>query len=313
MFKQLVLFIVCCAIAIFSNAQLVYSNIKIEYDSVWACNHLQLIPIRYKDKTAKDNNSTTPTNFISLAQAMQQKKVQVKENYFEGNADVRTLTIKNNSTQHVLVTDGELLQGGKQDRMITETKMIAPGKEAEYLNVFCIEKGRWSKKPKPFAHAGFAGSNVRKVADSTGIQQNVWTEIEKQFEHSNTTSTTYPYLQVQQKLLSKDTTCYNYFMNRLAKSDSSCIGFIAVSDTTIIGCDVFANAQLASSNFTNLVLAYQQAAVATGKPLSIAHNKLAAFADRLFATEESQKIFLQHHGKMFVQNKKPLHIVAYGN
>jgi hypothetical protein len=118
---------------------------------------------------------------------------------------------------------------------------------------------------------------------------------------------------VQKQLMSKDTACYNYFMNRLAKSDSSYIGFIAVVDTTIIGCDVFANAQLATSSFRNTLLAYQQVTVNTNKPLPISKTKLIAFSDKLFATEESQKIFLQHHGKMFTQNKKPLHIVAYGN
>lgn len=311
MFKQFVLIFSFVIIAFAGNAQLTYANVQVEYDSAWICNNLQLIPIKFKDKAAKDN--AMPTNFLSLSQAMQLKKVQVKENYFEGNADVRTLTIKNNSSQNILVMDGELLQGGKQDRMITETKMIAPGKEAAYLNVFCVEKGRWSKSPKVFSHAGFAGNNIRKVADSSGIQQNVWTEIEKQFDHSNTTSTTYPYLQVQKKLLAKDTACYNYFIHQLAKSDSSYIGFIAVCDTTIIGCDIFANAQLANNAFNNILLAYQQAVVASNKPMAISKNKLMAFTDKLLRDEESQKIFLQHHGKIFLQNKKPLHIVAYGN
>ncbi len=312
MFKQLFLPIILSTIIGTSNAQLTYANLKVEFDSAWVCNHLQLVPVRYKTDAIKDNS--VPTSFLSLEQAMKQKKVQVRENYFEGNADVRTIIIRNNSKQNVLVMDGELLQGGKQDRMISETKFIPPGKEQEYLNVFCIEKGRWSKKPKTFTHGGFAGNNLRKVADSTAIQQNVWMEIEKQFANGSKVTSTYPYLEIQQQQLNKDTACINYFIKKMAGSDSAYAGFIAVSDTTIIGCDLFANATLTTSSFPNLLQAYMQATNnSNAGPLTIPPKKLGDFAEKLLGNEDKQKLFLQHHGKIFLQNKKPLHIVAYGN
>ena len=305
-----ILFFACLTCSCY--AQLTYANLEVEFDSAWTCNHLQLIPVRFKANAKKDNN--IPNNFISLAQAMKQKKLLVKENYYEGNADVRTIIIKNNSKQTVLVTNGELLQGGKQDRMIAETKFIAPGKEAEYLNVFCIEKGRWSNKPKSFAHAGFAGNNLRRVADSTAIQQNIWTEIERQFISSNIASSTYPYLQVQRQGINKDTACLNFFIKKMMGSDSAYAGFIAVSDTTIIGCDLFANSTLTTSSYNNLLHAYMQAANhSSAAPTIIPKKKLQAFADKLLGNEEKQRTFLQHHGKIFLQNKKPLHITAYGN
>jgi len=312
MFKQLFFIIILTVSVGISNAQLTYANLKVEFDSAWICNHLQLIPVRYKTDPVRDNS--IPTNYLSLAKAMQQKKVQIRENYFEGNADVRSIIIKNNSKENVLVMDGDLLKGGKQDRMISETKFIPPGKEVEYLNVFCIEKGRWSNKPKTFSYAGFAGNNLRKIADSTAIQQHLWTEIERQFVQGNTASTTFPYLEIQKQALNKDTACMNYFIKKLAASDSSFAGFIAVSDTTIIGCDLFASSNLTTSSFSNLLQAYMQAANHNDtKPLIIPNKKLNDFTDKLLSNEDKQKLFLQHHGKIFLQNKKPLHITAYGN
>jgi hypothetical protein len=312
MFKQFVTIIVFISSIGYSNAQLTYEKLKVEFDSAWVCNHLQLIPIRFKDKGSPENNP--PKNFLSLAQAMQKKKVEIKENYFEGNADVRTVIIKNNSKENILVMDGDMLKGGKQDRMISETKLIAPGKEVEYMNVFCIEKGRWSKKPKGFSYAGFAGNNLRKIADSTSIQQYVWTEIEKEFRHGNMSSEAFPYLEIQKQQLGKDTACYNYFLQKFKQSDSSFAGFIAVSDTTIIGCDVFASAQFTNVAFGNLLSAYSQAANHdNSKPIPIPMDKLKLFGEHLFGNEEKQKAFLQHHGKMNMMNKKPVHIAAYGN
>lgn len=312
MFKQL-LFIFFFTFSICqSQAQLTYEQLRVDFDSAWVCNHVQLVPIRFKDKGLADNQ--LPKQFLSLAKAMQQKKVEIKENHFEGNADVRTILIKNLSKENILVMNGDLLKGGKQDRMISETKLIAPGKEVEYLNVFCVEKGRWSKKPKAFSYAGFAGNNLRKVADSTAIQQYVWTEIEKEFKHGNMVSEAFPYLEIQQKELGKDTACFNYFISKFKASDSSFAGFIAVSDTTIIGCDVFASAQFTNVAFTNLLSAYFQAANhESSRPIPIPTDKLKHFGEQLFGNEEKQKTFLQHHGKMSLANKKPVHIAAYGN
>jgi hypothetical protein len=312
MLKKVAFFFLTCFTLHISNAQLTYTNLKVAFDSAWVCNHLQLTPIRYKDKGIQENSF--PKKMISLQQAMQKKKVEIKENYFEGNADVRTLLIKNNSTENVLVMDGDLLQGGKQDRMIAETKLIPPGKEVEYLNVFCIEKGRWSKKAKAFSYAGFAGNNLRKVADSTAIQQYVWMEIEKQFNQGKVASNDFPYLQIQKMNVGKDTACFSYFINKFKTSDSSFAGFIAVSDTSIIGCDVFASAMLTNASFSNLLSAYMQAANHSNQtPLKITTKKLTLFSDNLFTNDERQKAFLLHHGKASYSNKKPIHIAAYGN
>jgi hypothetical protein len=303
-------FILAAKIAI---AQLTFPNLQVQYDSAWVCNHYQLIPIVFTPNAIHYN--LFPKQLLTLQQALQQKKLVIKENYFDGNDNVNSLFIKNISKQPILLLDGELLKGGKQDRMIAETKVVYPNEtnELELVNVFCIEKGRWSKNAKKFSSAGFASNNIRKMADSTKTQQQVWREIEKQFEQYQVPSATFPYLELQKQLPVKDTSCYNYFVQKFKNSITNYAGFIAMHDTTIIGTDVFANPTLTRTAFENVLSSYMQMVFPVkDSVMAVSKQKINEFTDKLFSTENNQKKFIEHHGNIFYNNKKPVHLVAYG-
>jgi hypothetical protein len=166
-----------------SISQLTYQELKVEYDSAWTFKNLQLIPIKFKPKSESGIGGVTETpkgenRPISFSEAIAKKKVKVQEMQYEFGADVNWLQVTNNSRQPVLVQSGEMIGGGKQDRMIGETKMISPG-TTDYINVYCIEKRRWDKKPKDFKHRGVATSELRKVMDKSSRQADVWKEIDR--------------------------------------------------------------------------------------------------------------------------------------
>lgn len=244
---------------------------------------------------------------------MQQKKVKLSENKFDGRENVNVLNIKNNSKEYILVESGELLKGGKQDRMIAETKLIAPGTDVDYLSVYCIEKGRWDKKAKPFSYAGFADATLRKAADSNGVQQHVWKEIEKQFTTENTTSTTFPYLEIQKKKQGKLNDYTSFFIDKIKQTDSTYAGVIVVSDSAILACDVFANEYLFISSYEKLLSSYIGAIKNTENTVQYNAAFVENFARKLFANEYSQKKFVEHRGKIFMYKNKPLHITTFGN
>lgn len=293
-----------------SKAQLTFPHLAVLYDSAWTYKNLQLIPIRFADSLHYD--ATFPKSFVLLSNAIKSKKVQIKENNFEGRSNVNVLNLLNTSKEHILVESGDLLKGGKQDRMFAETKFIEPNKEVDFLSVYCIEKGRWDKKAKPFTYGGYAGVDVRKSGDSMGGQQHVWKEIEKEFAAEKVTSETFPYLQVKQKKTALPD-YVTFFRNRFAQSDSLYAGFIVVSDSAIIGCDVFANEKLLVASFDNLISSYADGVKQPDKSVTDVAKMVKVFAGKLFSTEFSQKKFLEQHGKMFMYKNKPLHITAYGN
>lgn len=293
------------------NAQLVYPHVKVLVDSGWSYKNLHLIPIRFTDSLHQ--SASIPRSFITLRVAMQQKKVRLSENKFDGRENVNVLNIKNTSTEFILVESGELLKGGKQDRMIAETKLIAPGTDVDYLSVYCIEKGRWDKKAKPFSYAGFADATLRKAADSNGVQQHVWKEIEKQFTAENTTSTTFPYLEIQKKKQGKLNDYTSFFVDKIKQTDSTYAGVIVVSDSSILACDVFTNEYLFISSYEKLLSSYIGAIKHTENKVQYNPALVESFARKLFSNEYSQKKFVEHRGKIFMYKNKPLHITTFGN
>ena len=59
-------------------------------------------------------------------------------------ATVNQLVLVNRSKRPLLLLAGELVSGGKQDRVIGKDRIVAPFSEPLPLNVFCVEHGRWS-------------------------------------------------------------------------------------------------------------------------------------------------------------------------
>ena len=66
--------------------------------------------------------------------------VQVAER--EGAAVVAQLVVTNPAPRPALVLEGDLLEGGQQDRVANRSVLVAAG-SAEVLEVSCVEQGRW--------------------------------------------------------------------------------------------------------------------------------------------------------------------------
>jgi len=56
--------------------------------------------------------------------------------------NVNSLLVENLSANYIIVTDGDILIGGKQNRSPKYSFIIAPGQEME-IPVYCVERDRW--------------------------------------------------------------------------------------------------------------------------------------------------------------------------
>src|ERR1700686_2403846 len=63
---------------------------------------------------------------------------------------VNTLVLVNNSRQPLLLLAGEIVTGGKQDRVIAKDRIVPAESEPIDLGVFCVEPGRWVAKSVSF-------------------------------------------------------------------------------------------------------------------------------------------------------------------
>jgi len=149
-------------------------------------------PVSYKNLSiflihGKDENSKG--NIITLQEALERKLFVVYE-----TSEVNDLEVENLSKElDVFIQSGDIVKGGKQDRVLAVSIIIPARSGRVSIQAFCVESGRWTKRGVEDA-AKFTSSNERIVtkelklaANSARSQQEVWDKVsEAQTRLSNT-------------------------------------------------------------------------------------------------------------------------------
>ena len=60
-----------------------------------------------------------------------------------GGAEVNRLVLVNNSKHPLILLAGEVVTGGKQDRVVGKDRIVPAESDPVDLAVFCVEHGRW--------------------------------------------------------------------------------------------------------------------------------------------------------------------------
>lgn len=116
------------------------------------------------------------TEVGSLHSAMQRRPIP--QNYARG-AQVNSLVLVNNSQRPLILLAGEIVTGGKQDRVVAKDRIVPAESDPVDLGVFCVEPHRWVESSYKFdTHASvMAQPSVRKKAMAEKDQQQVWNEV----------------------------------------------------------------------------------------------------------------------------------------
>ena len=93
---------------------------------------------------------------------------------YNTGASVNQLVLVNRSKRPLLLLAGELVSGGKQDRIIAKDRIVAPGSDPLPLDVFCVEHGRWSAGSEFARSKTIVHPSVREQAAVAQNQQLVW-------------------------------------------------------------------------------------------------------------------------------------------
>jgi len=96
-----------------------------------------------------------------------------------GGAEVNRLVLVNNSDHPLILLAGEIVTGGKQDRVVGKDRIVPPKSDPIDLAVFCVEPGRWVAAKTEFGsfHSQMAQPSVRRSAMADQDQQKVWSEV----------------------------------------------------------------------------------------------------------------------------------------
>ena len=94
-----------------------------------------------------------------------------------GGASVNQLALTNRADRPLMLLAGEIVSGGKQDRVVGQDRVVPPHSDVP-LGVFCVEPGRWTGASLEFGAAKLmAHPELRKQALVTKDQQQVWNEV----------------------------------------------------------------------------------------------------------------------------------------
>jgi len=294
------------------KAQLTYATLTVQYDSAWQFKNLKIIPIRRKDGGVPDKQPGQ-RDIVSLSQALRQGLVTVTERGTASVDNVHWLRINNRSDKSVYVASGEIIAGGRQDRMITRDTILTPTQRDQYVPTMCVEEGRWSDKEKKFAYGNFANPHLRKVLDSTKNQVLIWKEVDKQLEEGNFKNTTTAYLarNMDKKYIQINDEYFNYFRQKFKDTDSSIVGFVAVSGNKVIGSDIFADRDIFYGQLEPLLRGYIDESLIFGAPVALPDPPVRRYMDKLLKDEVSQEEFARKNGKIFRQNGRVFHVNTF--
>jgi hypothetical protein len=217
-----------------------------------------------------------------------------------GNAQVNRLVLVNNSKRPLLLLAGEIVTGGKQDRVIGKDRIVPAESDPVDLSVFCVEPGRWTATSEHFGASGATyggplhgvGSNsvatlmaqpsVRAKAMGDKNQNEVWAEVKKQREAvsvevlaaapmvASEMAQTSSYAKVMENDEVKkrvDAVAgpieQNYQSLIKQLRDRNAVGVVVAVNGRIIWADVFASTELLEKYWPKLVRSYASEAVVT--------------------------------------------------
>ncbi|MBS1564281.1 MAG: hypothetical protein JST39_07815 [Bacteroidetes bacterium] len=308
------IFILLIFLAQKSFSQLTYQNLFVDYDSAITYKNLKLIPIKWKPGGGGMMGAVP--GMISFSQAMQQGLITVQERGSSSVENVHWLSLYNNSDKNIYVSSGEVMMGGRQDRMVMHDTIVPAHSGRNDLAVMCVEEERWSEKDKKFVYQQTANNHLRRTLDEARNQALVWKEINRQLEADKIKNKTFAYLARQQdkNYTALQMEYWNFFQKkfyRKFRSDSNVVGMVCMTSDKIIGSDIFVGTNLFYGQLQSLLKGYIEEAIVFGGSCSVADVQVRKYLDQFLKDEKQQEEFVKKNGKQYKAGGVVYHLTTY--
>src|SRR5713101_7596595 len=290
---------IAMSMALLFTAVLLYPPASAEAGFPTASRYQVLSPITHGNLTIFPVVASTTHDtheFLTLDEGLRSGEVEVSEHggirpmvrrphgYYpphNDGAQVNQLYLINNSKRPLLLLAGEIVTGGKQDRIVGKDRIIPAETEAD-LSVFCVEPGRWTEST-----AGFGGSfgymaapSIRNEAMAKKDQNGVWDKVRSSNSRAAETVTvtseaqeiagTSSYARVMnnkevQKQVDKIAVPIEHsYQNEIGElRNRNAVGVVVAVNGKIIWADLFASTSLLEKYWPKLVRSYAAEALNT--------------------------------------------------
>jgi hypothetical protein len=215
-------------------------------------------------------------------------------------AQVNTLQVINESEQYLFISAGEIIKGGKQNRVVSRDVIIPPGEASGALDVFCVEQGRWiayEESGTSFASAKelVAQNSLKKTILSDAGQTAVWEKVSELNAAQDAATETDNYLAgLEEGIDSEAAAAYVSFL--LPKlSDGRTAGIIAAVNGEIQGADLFFDPLLCAAHGEKIIRSYAYDALIEAHSRTADRQKAEAFLSSVFSAEKHGAAETDHY------------------
>jgi hypothetical protein len=202
---------------------------------------------------AKDPGGGAPLEILTLDESRARGVLVVTE---RAQPSVPDLIAENRGKAHVLLLAGEILIGGKQNRVLREDLLLPPRSGPRHIGVYCVEQGRWNDGRKDFESRGsVVQPSVRSQVLRKAEQSRVWSGVAAASRDLQVPSATGSYQAVYDKPEVRA------HLERAARgldvrAAPGAVGAAVFVGPSLAGVDVFHSGDLFSREWSKLIGAY---------------------------------------------------------
>jgi hypothetical protein len=242
-------------------------------------------------------------------------------------AEVNRLVLVNNSSRPLLLLAGEIVTGGKQDRVIGKDRIVPAESDPVDLSVFCVEPGRWVATSEHFGASGamygnavggpvknanppmamMAQPSVRAKAMGDKDQGEVWAEVRKQtaaetvevsgaapavateLAHTSSYAKVMENEEVKKQVDAVAKPIEEHYQSLIRQlKDRNAVGVVVAVNGRIIWADIFASTNLLEKYWPKLVRSYaSEAVVVRAKDVEVSTSRAQAFLEDMEGRRET--------------------------
>lgn len=200
-------------------------------------------PARYRGLVVFPLNMRSKEGFgiVTLDSALARGWLTIQE---QDTPSVPTLRTKNTGRSPVFLMAGEILLGGRQNRIVREDVLLPAESGFVDVPVYCGEQRRWEGGKQVFQSSGnLAGRAVRSMAAKAAPQSEVWQSIDSQLSSAKVEAPTRNYQAVyDDKEVQRAAAGAVQGLRPVLSRET--VGVVVYSRGRLLSCDVFSDPEL---------------------------------------------------------------------
>ena len=225
---------------------------------------------------------------LTLQEALEAGSFKVYE-----TSDVNELTVQNLGERPVFVQSGDIVKGGRQDRVLTVSLILPPKSNLVSIGAFCVEQGRWAARGKErsdsFSSAAEAlpsraaklaikapksSAGISRAGDVSSRQQKVWegvSEMQGKLEKSLGASVAAPespsslQLALEHEKLQQSRVAYYDALHGVGLREPDVVGYVFAINGKVNSADVYPSNGLFRKMWPKLLKASAAEAISEGE------------------------------------------------